>query len=329
MDRGWRIARRYGKGPGRLMLGFSRRQATDQRVGLRAGLRRFGADLPYRGPVALALLGGVLALGLSLLVPSAVGTDSELLVTFLDAPPEREHEARPTRTREAPAPIQEPIAEDTTPSIARAKPAPEAAPAMPRIAALSPIAVATPGKEADRTAPARHPVPRPDRLAGSLPAPPPVSAPGPRRTGPVAVPARSERVGAPRPAMAGIDSGLTTEPSMTAAARIALPGREADPETVTAGRPDVRGVPLAQLASCLSDRREESLKRTVIARAPEHATCESDSGTYRFVETKNLNAFLMWIERAAQREQGDRCTELALAIDCLERGQIETEARKP
>ena len=45
--------------------------------------------------------------------------------------------------------------------------------------------------------------------------------------------------------------------------------------------------------------------------------CVSSAGTYRFVETKNLNAFLMWIERAPGRGEADRCTELQYAIDCV------------
>jgi hypothetical protein len=35
------------------------------------------------------------------------------------------------------------------------------------------------------------------------------------------------------------------------------------------------------------------------------------------VETKNLNAFLMWIERNPSRRAADRCVELRLALECL------------
>jgi hypothetical protein len=35
------------------------------------------------------------------------------------------------------------------------------------------------------------------------------------------------------------------------------------------------------------------------------------------VETKNLNAFLMWIERAGNLPPGDRCEELGRALECL------------
>ena len=45
--------------------------------------------------------------------------------------------------------------------------------------------------------------------------------------------------------------------------------------------------------------------------------CASAAGRYRFVETKNLNAFLMRIERAPTRRATDRCIELRLALECL------------
>jgi hypothetical protein len=37
------------------------------------------------------------------------------------------------------------------------------------------------------------------------------------------------------------------------------------------------------------------------------------------VETKNLNAFLMTIERASGRAVGDRCAELTYALECVAR----------
>jgi hypothetical protein len=35
------------------------------------------------------------------------------------------------------------------------------------------------------------------------------------------------------------------------------------------------------------------------------------------VETKNLNAFLMTIDRAPGRAEADRCVELSYALDCV------------
>jgi hypothetical protein len=75
-------------------------------------------------------------------------------------------------------------------------------------------------------------------------------------------------------------------------------------------------VPLGSLAACVSDREEDALKQRVIAAAPA-ASCASRAGRYRFVETRNLNAFLMWVERAPGRTEADRCAELRHALECL------------
>jgi hypothetical protein len=82
---------------------------------------------------------------------------------------------------------------------------------------------------------------------------------------------------------------------------------------------DLRGVPLASLAACVSDREEDALKRKVVAAVTTQTECISPAGTYRFVETKNLNAFLMTIERSPRRAAADRCVELSHALACLER----------
>ena len=79
----------------------------------------------------------------------------------------------------------------------------------------------------------------------------------------------------------------------------------------------LRGVPLSTLAACRSDRREDSLKLAVLGAVGDRRECASAAGTYRFVETKNLNAFLMWIERAPGRAAVDRCAELTHALSCL------------
>ncbi len=83
-------------------------------------------------------------------------------------------------------------------------------------------------------------------------------------------------------------------------------------------REGMRGVPLGSLASCVSDRQEDLLKQQVLAAVRNREACVSSHGTYRFVETKNLNAFSMWIERAAGRPASDRCAELTHALACLE-----------
>lgn len=80
----------------------------------------------------------------------------------------------------------------------------------------------------------------------------------------------------------------------------------------------LEGVPLSALAACVSDREEDALKLDLLELVSRPRECVSPAGRYRFVETKNLNAFLMWIERSAQRKQADRCIELRLALDCLQ-----------
>jgi hypothetical protein len=81
----------------------------------------------------------------------------------------------------------------------------------------------------------------------------------------------------------------------------------------------VQGVPLGSLAACVSDRAEDALKQRVVASVRNRTHCESTAGRYHFVETKNVNAFLMRIERAPGRRAGDRCEELTYALDCLAR----------
>ena len=83
------------------------------------------------------------------------------------------------------------------------------------------------------------------------------------------------------------------------------------------GYPNLTGVSLSSLAACVSDRREDELKLEVMAKRGKSTECRSAAGRYRFVETRNLNAFLMWVERAPTRPEADRCVELALAIECL------------
>jgi len=77
-------------------------------------------------------------------------------------------------------------------------------------------------------------------------------------------------------------------------------------------------VPLGDLAACVTDREEDRLKQAVVAAVKTQKECVSGKGTYQFIETKNLNAFLMWIDRAPGRSGSDRCTELGYALECLQ-----------
>jgi hypothetical protein len=46
--------------------------------------------------------------------------------------------------------------------------------------------------------------------------------------------------------------------------------------------------------------------------------CASRAGRWRFLQTRNLNSFLVWVERAPERAAADRCAELSHAIACLQ-----------
>jgi hypothetical protein len=69
----------------------------------------------------------------------------------------------------------------------------------------------------------------------------------------------------------------------------------------------------------VSDREEDDLKQRIVAAVTTQEVCVSRAGTYRFVETKNLNSFLLWVDQAKGRQAGDRCQELRLALDCVKR----------
>jgi len=88
-----------------------------------------------------------------------------------------------------------------------------------------------------------------------------------------------------------------------------------------------RGVPLGSLASCVSDREETALKQALLSSVKTQKECISNAGHYRFLQTRNFNAFLMWVEPASNRTPEDRCIELAHALDCVKK-QNTMESRK-
>jgi hypothetical protein len=125
-------------------------------------------------------------------------------------------------------------------------------------------------------------------------------------------------------AMPGIGNASASESAATKgdARDYQRTGVTAPPTQAARSEPNakLRGVPLGSLAACRSDRLEDDLKQKVLAAVRNREECESAAGHYRFVETKNLNAFLMWIERAPGRAEGDRCAELSFALKCLSGG---------
>lgn len=223
-------------------------------------------------------------------------------------PPERVERA-PAPPRTASALRIDPVA-PSFPVAATA--AASAVPAPLRTAARAPTRAAPPvafSLEPVAAAPAPTPLPLPAReraaprsMAPGRTAPGRTAAVPLPRFDPVAPPARYADVAAPVPP--------------AAPARVARTAAR-DEGTAPAPSRSFQGVPLGSLAACVSDREEDSLKLSVMATAGTRSSCSSRAGSYRFIETKNLNAFLMWIERNPERKAADRCIELRLALECL------------
>jgi len=210
--------------------------------------------------------------------------------------------------------------------VASAKPTPGKRPrALPGIAPAPSQGETLPTPPDAR--PARSSAPRPTAPRPTRgPAPKLSSAPVPMPTGaPTATPKRGARLApetptrrAPRPTAQVARAANVVEPTMSAP--VSRSGR-ASPQAPRGSKADltgVAGVPLGDLAACLSDREEDRLKQAVVAAVTTQEECTSSKGTYRFVETKNLNAFLMWIDRAPARPVSDRCVELGYALECLQ-----------
>jgi hypothetical protein len=205
----------------------------------------------------------------------------------------------------------------------------------PPIAArpLSAPAPEPPPSRSRRGAPRAHPAaPRMtaplDFAAAAAPAPaaPWVVSKSARRSRP-ASPTKRNRRAAPPPKMApALAAALpTAKAGLDPAAARSRDRDRTQRNAATHVREDrsggrhLRGVPLASLAACLSDREEDALKRRLLAAVTAQRDCVSAAGAYRFVETKNLNAFLMTIERAPGRPVADRCIELSYALECVAR----------
>jgi len=258
-------------------------------------------------------------------------------------PPPVVHKAEPPKHREPPpkpkpvipppvapepVPMWKPAARPSAPKVsidavtAPSAPAPAAPPA--RVASLPP---GVPGPK--QAAPV--PIVRPVLAAPAAPAPDNVADVAPSSTlARSSVPSPSAPVVARRPpptkglAMPGISADRANSPAAASATDTrdySRPGVTAPPTQAARAEPNqkLRGVPLGSLAACRTDRLEDDLKQQVLGAVGNREECASSAGHYFFVETKNLNAFLMWIERAPGRAEGDRCAELSFALSCLRR----------
>jgi len=205
--------------------------------------------------------------------------------------------------------------------------------ALPALADFAPI-----GEPAPRGAPAALPSravrtnvvarnsgpSRPLAFAAAAPAAPPAAF-DPEGTRP----ALATRSAAPRPhtpsaspssrpQSLGFAAAATPAATETSSAAVGRTERAAPQRTTgSAQNENLAAVPLGSLAACASDREEDQGKMALLTAVRGRTECSSAAGRYRFVETKNLNAFLMWIERAPGRPAVDRCVELRLALECL------------
>lgn len=81
-------------------------------------------------------------------------------------------------------------------------------------------------------------------------------------------------------------------------------------------------VPLDALPDCDPPGRQDLLKKRILLAAPFQRECSHRDGSYRFVETRNLGAFLMWSRpdpdrRAGQPRDRDACDVLERALACI------------
>ena len=202
-----------------------------------------------------------------------------------------------------------------------ARPAPELAPApLP----AAPDAAPAPTRNR-RQAPARR-----ERREAPAPAPlAPVAPPPPTPTRAARTPSRAHRPsGAPRPERSSAPRNVQLAATAPAPApstrgpapRAARPELPPSPDRARQAEPgaEIPGISLGSLAPCVTDAREHALKQEVVAHVGNRPLCESPAGRFHFIETKNVNAFLMGIEVAPGRATTDRCGELAFALDCLD-----------
>ncbi len=93
-------------------------------------------------------------------------------------------------------------------------------------------------------------------------------------------------------------------------------------------RSNWREVPLAELPDCSPPGRQDLLKKRILLAAPFERECSHQDGSYRFIETRNLGAFLMWSRPNPDRSAGqprtlDVCDVLERALRCLDGSPIE------
>jgi hypothetical protein len=269
------------------------------------------------------------------------------------APPPKEFVPTPAPVRVAREPVKKPPAvvsidplapvptlpsEEPAPPPKVARTAPRAPapkqPVLPALADFTPIGDPAPSgapvsvaSRAVRTnVVARNNAPsRPPAFAAAAPAAPPASfdenasAPAFATRNAQQRPKLTPTTTSSRPSSLGFSSATPAAVTDTTAASVGRTERAAPQRSGSgsAQNENLAAVPLGSLAACATDREEDERKMALLGVVRGRTECSSAAGRYRFVETKNLNAFLMWIERAPNRPAVDRCVELRLALECL------------
>jgi hypothetical protein len=311
----------------------------------------------YRTPESehrtrVAMAGAALLHGTAIAVMIALASvapkveDRILKLRFLEPePPPPPPIELPRPEPPAPTPVRVEVPKPTLPKPPPPKPAPAPRPALPKPPSPEPVAPRPVVKPEPLLSPPpiALPVPAPARVVRTDPrresalrmpaaqidqmaARPQFSDPVPAATHrPAPTPPRAERAVPPPTAIDRVGMARPEAAPMVPVPRAAPPAPPARaerpamiaPQSVPAPRQALRGVALSELLPCVSDARELALKQRTVAAAQNRPLCESPAGRFHFVETKNVNAFLMRIEQAAGRQSGDRCTELQLALDCI------------
>ena len=352
--------RRFGRGAARLSLGTpieTESLSTTARAPI-AG-ERLGSLTPGLACLALAVLVGSLA-SVATTPPDALEAPTVLVADAWDVPPDPIVAPKPrpiaksepipapdVRADASPPPALEAEPETTIPFDPRALAATRA-PSIPelttqpvptRAAATRPGGLPTARALADLALA----VPRSPR-AGSMPDSgpdtpriiPDVTRKNARPT------ARNEAATVATPAwdamndrrafLAGLDADATAIPVQGARDR-ALPAvatsSNAAALTVREAALDQlrsegwEAVPLEDLPDCHPAGRQDELKRRIMLAAADRPTCTHGEGAYRFLETRNLNAFLMGARnhdtpKRATSGPRNACEVLERALRCLE-----------
>ncbi|MEZ4334539.1 MAG: hypothetical protein R3F35_22520 [Myxococcota bacterium] len=159
----------------------------------------------------------------------------------------------------------------------------------------------------------------------------PGSGAGPAGPSRALVEATAEGARARQAALAAIEAGDDAKGSRPVERRPAVsaprtPTLALEGEAASSGRGTAiagwEEVPLDALPDCDPPGRQDLLKKRILLAAAVQRECSHPSGSYRFVETRSLGAFLMWSRPdphagAGKPRDRDACDVLERALACL------------